>query len=302
MGENIDKILFEEQLNRLRGDEAIRKKRTRAVRWVKAQLALKLRREAPARFSLSKDQWLRFRRGEEPGFSAATEKLLSDLKLPRVRLRQYRALEAHDRRMAAKMLWRELLERELKDFGSRAGIPNPTWWRFINVKTYSHPETASKVISALGLGAAEEEKLKALLLRGKFEDVEPLKRPAREHIKSRGLSITEFLRHSYISQDAWEPFQPNGSGTVSQGTLLKLAVGLSLTPDRAWSFLGLVQSGFFMECDLHVLTYMHISCALMGGEADYIPEELAELLDEYSEAGNFANPYPPEALCLDQKI
>ena len=34
MGENIDKILFEEQLNRLRGDEAIRKKRTRAVRWV----------------------------------------------------------------------------------------------------------------------------------------------------------------------------------------------------------------------------------------------------------------------------
>ena len=27
-----------------------------------------------------------------------------------------------------------------------------------------------------------------------------------------------------------------------------------------------------------------------------------ELLDEYSEAGNFANPYPPEALCLDQKI
>lgn len=55
MGENIDKILFEEQLNRLRGDEAIRKKRTRAVRWVKAQLALELRREAPARFSLSKD-------------------------------------------------------------------------------------------------------------------------------------------------------------------------------------------------------------------------------------------------------
>ena len=63
-----------------------------------------------------------------------------------------------------------------------------------------------------------------------------------------------------------------------------------------------MQSGFFMECDLHVLTYMHISCALMGGEADYIPEELAELLDEYSKAGNFANPYPPEALCLDQKI
>ena len=125
MGENIDKILFEEQLNRLRGDEAIRKKRTRAVRWVKAQLALELRRGAPARFSLSKDQWLRFRRGEEPGFSAAVQKLLSDLKLPRVRLRQYRALEAHDRRMAAKLLWRELLERELKDFGSRAGIPNP---------------------------------------------------------------------------------------------------------------------------------------------------------------------------------
>ena len=119
-----------------------------------------------------------------PGFSAAAEKLLSDLKLPKVRLRQYRALKAHDRRMAAKLLWRELLERELKDFGSRAGNPPILlWWRFINVKTYSHPETASKVISALGLGAAEEEKLKALLLRGKFEDVEPLKRPAREHIK-----------------------------------------------------------------------------------------------------------------------
>ena len=141
--------------------------------------------------------------------------------------------------------------------------------------------------------------MKALLLRGKFEDVEPLKRPAREHIKSRGLNITEFLRHSYISQDAWEPFQPNGSGTVSQGTLLKLAVGLSLTPDRAWSFLGLVQSGFFMECDLHVLAYMRISCALMGGEADYIPEELAELLSEYSAENGFANPYPQEALCWD---
>lgn len=92
---------------------------------------------------------------------------------------------------------------------------------------------------------------------------------------------------------------------MSQGTLLKLVIALRLAPEDGWNFLALIESGFYMECDLVFLAYMHLACAQREGRAQYVPEQLASLLEEFSldsATGEryFGNPYPPEACYAPQ--
>lgn len=282
---------IEHLLNRLEHDEGIYAKRTRAVSWVRARLERAMLEGAPARFGLMEEQWEQFMLGESPGFEAAAKKIRLHLRLSLAKRRQYEATAAVDRAKAAAWLCEQLLGTELKAFPDKAHISPSSWRRFLLAKTYVSDETADHIVSALELTPEEEAELRPLFLRGTFDDVEALKAPVRDGIAAKGLTITEFLGLAYISADAWEAFRPNARGIVtSQGTLLKLVIGLILPPEGAWDFLGLVHSGFFMERDLVVLTCMHSEI--------YDIERLSEVLEKYSwdsviNQQLFPNLYPP---------
>lgn len=299
---SMDRVLLEEKLNRLKAeDERVRSGREAAINWIRERLERELRADIAARFGLDDAQWRQFELGEEPAFTSAESKLLGFLRLTSSKARQYRAIASQGSRAAAGWLWKELVEHELRRLPARTEgeqrIPDVTWWRFLRLKVYSSAELAGKIAAALGLDAAEAAELGALFLRDVFEDVGPLKEAIRKGIKARGMTITAFREDAYIGQTTWVPFEPGGKGTVSQDTLLKLIIGLRLTPDGAWDFLAPVHSGFYMECDLVFLVYMYLICARSGPE-QYVPEELAELIQRYSHDGRrllFGNPYPPEA-------
>lgn len=300
----VDRVLFEEKLNRLKEEDSrIREGREAAVNWVRARLSRELREAAPSRFGLDEEQLRQFGLGEEPGFGAVEDRLLDCLGLAGTKAKQYRALVSSSRSSAAAWLWNELVELELSRLPGRLadgeGIPGATWWRFRRVKVYTSPELAGKICAALGLGAAEEAELRELFLRGVFEDVGPLRESVRKGVRALGMTVTAFREGAYISRGAWLPFEPAGTGTTSQGTLLKLVIGLRLTPEGGWSFLAPIHSGFYMDCDLIFLTYMHYVCALGGGSENYVPEDLAVLIEELSRGTRgkplFDNPYGPEA-------
>ena len=298
MSGGVDRELYGELLNRTRGDARVWKGRWRAARWLRAKFLRSLRRSAPGRFGLDEARWRQFKRGEEPAFSEAEAALLDYLALAPGALRRYRAAAALGRREAAAWLWAALAERELRLTAERGGIPGATFWRFINARGYVTRSVGDRLAAAFGLAPSEKAALLEIMPHETFDNVDPLKKPARDGIKRRRMLITEFLQYSYISQDAWESFEPHGRGPVKQRTLLKLAVGLWLSPEEAWKFLGLVRSGFFMDCDIHVLAYMSLVLA-RDGRAEYCPEELATLLKErcIGPGGRriFASPYPPEA-------
>ena len=282
---------IEHLLNRLEHDEGIYAKRTRAVSWVCARLERAMLENAPARFGLTSEQWGQFMAGESSVFEAAAEQILPHLCLSRARRREYDALAAVDRAEAAAWLCKRLLDAELDAFLRRSGITYPSWRRFLLAKTYVSDKTAESIVSALELTSEEEAELRPLFLRGTFDDVEALKDPVRAGIAAMELTIAKFLELSYISADAWEAFQSGARGKVtSQGTLLKLVIGLKLSPEEAWGFLGFVHSGFFMERDLVVLTCMHSEI--------YDIERLSEVLEKYSwdsviNRRLFPNLYPP---------
>ena len=302
----MDSLLLEEKINRLTAEDGrILARRESAVKWLRARLSAALRDGAGAIPGLSGELWGQFRRGESPGFDEVAERLLARLELSQERARQYAALLSQSRRQAAAWLWDELLERELRVLAARAGISEATWWRFRRARAYPSGALAEKLARALGLTPAEEDELRGLFLRGKFDDAGPLKSAIQRGIASRGLTVTAFREDAYISRKAWRHFEPGGRGPVSQGTLLKLVIALRLAPEEGWNFLALIESGFYMECDLVFLAYMHLACAQREGRAQYVPEQLASLLEEFSldsATGEryFGNPYPPEACYAPQ--
>ena len=191
------------------------------------RLSAALRDGAGALPGLSGELWGQFRRGESPGFDEVAERLLARLELSQERARQYARLLSQSRRQAAAWLWDELLERELRVLAARAGISEATWWRFRRARVYPSGALAEKLARALGLTPAEEDELRGLFLRGKFDDAGPLKSAIQRGIAARGLTVTAFGR-TPIS-----PARPGGTSSRrtrprEPGTLLKLVIALRL--------------------------------------------------------------------------
>lgn len=266
-------VNVEEQLNRLLCDPEIIELRGRAPRWVCARLERRLDGRMPELLGVSPEVWAAFRAGEDCGGLA--EKLAAAMGLSRDRRREYRMLAAVDSAAARSWLLRRLLEDEMAGFQKLAGIPYMTWNRFLNCSAYTSAGTADKIALGLGLDETEKAQFQALIFREKHAVTDALRRAVRAELARAGLSITDFLTRAWISLGAWAPFQANSTGRLtSQGTLLKMAVGLTMDAQRAGDFLGLAGSGFVVRRDLVVLAC--ILCRV------YDVHQLRDILEAYA--------------------
>ena len=255
---------IEEQLNRLQTDEVVLRRRQRAGRWVDERLLENALEKTPDLKDLLQD-----------GAEGPSDALMSQLAFSGRKLREYRFLCAADPYAARDWLIEQIIHREQIAFRKENGISPATWKRFREGSAYPEEETLRQIIRGLRLNMQDEKEFRELVIREIFPVTVELRDEVREHLWQRNLTIREFLELAWISQTAWEAFQPAQCGSkTSQGTLLKMVIVFLMTPEEARSFLDIAGSDFVTRRDLVVL-----ACLI---QKIYDPFVLYEILEFFS--------------------
>ena len=249
-----EKIYFVEEMNQLLADKELREIRNRAVNWVDSRLEQEFVQRLEEQRGITWDLWDLFLNGDAVVFSDVQKKLYEACRFSRDEKRELSVLSDIDKVAAAKRMRTYLLKKERTAFQKRAGISAMSWSRFLNVSAYTSDRVTEQIAAALQLNKEEETELRKLMFRDTFSVREELKEHVRDLIKKNHSSIYDFLMDAELSENAWEPFRTNPKQLpTSQGTLLKLIIGLHMDRSAGREFLHRVHSDFVMKRDLAVL-------------------------------------------------
>jgi len=271
-----EKIYFVEEMNQLLADKELRDIRNRAVNWVDSRLEREILNRVKEQCGLAGELWELFLAGDETVFFDVQKQLFEANRFSRDEKRELSVLSEIDKVAAAKRMKTYLLKKERTAFQKRAGISAMSWSRFLNVSAYTSDRVTEQIADRLGLTNDERTELRNLMFRDTFSVSEEFKEHVRELIKREHSSIYDFLMDAELSENAWEPFRTNPKQLpTSQGTLLKLIIGLHMDRSAGREFLRWVNSDFVMRRDLAVLVCLN-NRIFGPDECFYILEFFAE--------------------------
>lgn len=271
-----EKRYFIEEMNTLLADKELREIRNRAVAWVDFRLETELVRRLEEQSGVTWELWERFLKGDEEVFFDVQKKLFETCKFSRDEKRELHVLSQMDPAGAAQRMKAYLMKKERTAFQKRAKISAMSWSRFLKVSTYTSDLVTDQIVDVLCLTETEEAELRELIFRDTFPVKEELKEHVRDLIKENHTSIYDFLMDAELSENAWEPFRTNPKNLpTSQGTLLKLIIGLHMDRSAGREFLRWVNSDFVMRRDLAVLVCLN-NRIFGPDECFYILEFFAE--------------------------
>lgn len=249
-----EKRYFIEEMNTLLADKELREIRYRAVAWIDFRLEKELVGRLEELCGITWELWERFLKGDVAVFSEVQKKLFETCKFSRDEEREQKVLSQMDPLGAAHRMKAYLMKKERTAFQKRAKISAMSWSRFLKVSSYTSDRVTEQIAEAFGLTETEEAELCELMFRDTFPVKEELKEHVRDLIKENHTSIYDFLMDAELSENAWEPFRTNPKNLpTSQGTLLKLIVGLHMDRFGGRDLLQWVNSDFVMRRDLAVL-------------------------------------------------
>ncbi len=172
-----------------------------------------------------------------------------------------------------------LLERRWRRLKEKSKLSEPAFQRFRWAKTYTERENLRKIAEAAGLNNEETDRFLKLGHLEVFQNPDSLctlYAAIEKRLKDRKIHTGQFRdKNLWMDDNIWSDIK--GRRRVSQRTLLRLAVGLELSPDQAWGFLGIVDSGFAFDLDILVL-----ACLYNGYDT---PEAIWSFLSWYMERG-----------------
>jgi len=264
------------EVRRLRKDPEMRRIRWGAVEYVRTQLS-KTVAEQLCTAGISpelEEAYLRKEAGSEEKVAEAIRKL----KIPQIRQDQFLMAAILNRKDALQILKTYLVDKAMTAFGEGLGVSSATWSRFANCSGYTSTDTAEKIAAALELKPKERLEFLALVIREWFTVNDDIKKELRTQVKARGMKLSQFCNLSLIGKKAWEPFRKNSTDAhTSQGTLLKMVIGLRHSQKEAESFLGTVNSRFVMLRDLVVLACLRCRVYEIG--------KIRNILEHYATEG-----------------
>lgn len=281
-------IQIEEILNGLQSSPDIRRRRSQAADWVCGRLQRQKEGELLTLLDISEAEWQQVQKGDEAACRKLAGQLMGrlhtmtsssekadPLMLSGRKRKEFEALAAASPEGAVQWFTEDLAKRARIAFCKKAGIAPATWQRFAECTVYTSEQNINRIVGTLGLSEEDNAEFRALVIRELFNDLSRLRPELTRRLKEANLTVPEFLDRSFISEKAWKPFSRVGGGRpASQGTLLKIIIGFTMTPGDGREFLALVGSSFVMRRDLVVLSCM--CCGI------YDVYELSDILEAFS--------------------
>ncbi len=249
-----EKLYFIEEMNQLLADPELLRIRCRAVNWVDDRLEQNLLDRLKKQGEITDESWNLFLQGDETVFFDVQKRLFGAYHFSRDEKRELSVLSENYKAAAAERMRTYLLKKERTAFQKQAGISAMSWSRFLKVSAYTSDRVTEQIADRLGLSDEERTELRNLVFRDTFPVSEEFKEHVRDLIKENHTSIYEFLMDAGLSENAWEPFRTNPKQLpTSQGTLLKLIIGLHMDRMGGEKLLHRVNSDFVMRRDLAAL-------------------------------------------------
>ena len=249
-----EKLYFIEEMNQLLADPELLRIRCRAVNWVDDRLEQNLLDRLKKQGEITDESWNLFLQGDETVFFDVQKRLFGAYHFSRDEKRELSVLSENYKAAAAERMRTYLLKKERTAFQKQAGISAMSWSRFLKVSAYTSERVMEQIADSLGLTNEERTELRDLMFRDTFPVSEEFKDHVRDLIKEKHTSIYDFLMDAELSENAWEPFRTNPKQLpTSQGTLLKLIIGLHMDRMGGEKLLHRVNSDFVMRRDLAAL-------------------------------------------------
>lgn len=304
---------FEETRSRLLAMNylEIRDVRSRISGWINARLE----RELAEKIGLTQTQWESFLQMREPESETVARAILDwveGLSVQKRAAKDAGTKEPHDAAWLSQNVYAEIRRlrrrfrreegRSLAEYAAadmarqywlakrqtqlyqEAGLTSKIWNRFFELRGYPEKNTVTQLGKALRLDETEQRYFEEKVVwKRSFRGLEKLQAQLRDYRKQKKLTADLAQRRSAVSKKAWESINKQDDRAVtSQDTLLKLIVGMVLSPEEGLTLLRTVDSAYVMERDLIVLTAIVLDV--------YDPHRVKALLNAFTPPGE-SEPY-----------